>query len=184
MTRILRDIKSADEFDQVYDIMDASFPKTEHRPYEKQKKLLDNPAYRLFGVNRGAADADAAGSRIDAFAAVWEFEEFTYLEHFAVRPGLRSQGIGSAVLGNLQEIYDRPICLEVELPETEQAVHRIGFYKRNHYYFNDYTYEQPKLSEQYPAVPLRIMTSGRPISRQEFEKVRSILYRRVYGILT
>ena len=52
MTRILRDIKSADEFDQVYDIMDASFPKTEHRPYEKQKKLLDNPAYRLFGVSR------------------------------------------------------------------------------------------------------------------------------------
>lgn len=174
MSELLQPVTTEPAFNQVYAIMEESFPKTEHRPYARQKALLEKPVYQLYST----------GSRIDAFAAVWEFKQFTYLEHFAVRPDRRNGGLGSAILKELRRLYPGQICLEVEPPDTPQAQHRIGFYRRNHYFLNDYDYEQPKLSEEYPAIPLMIMTSGRTITQQEFEQIRDTLYREVYGILT
>ena len=57
------------------------------------------------------------------------------------------------------------ICLEVELPETEMAARRIGFYERNGFYYNDYFYMQPPIAEGRNAIPLRLMTTGRSAGR-------------------
>ena len=63
------------DFEEVYRIMEQSFPADERRKKEGQQKLLDEEKYELLGVrNKGG---------LLAFLAVWEFAEFVFIEHFA-----------------------------------------------------------------------------------------------------
>ena len=155
------------DFPEIYRIMQASFSDDEYRPYDEQLALFEEPEYRIYYMPAG-------------FLAVWEFESFIYIEHFAVDPSLRNSGTGSAMLQELVKQYQKPICLEVELPEDELTRRRIGFYERNGFVFNEYPYIQPPISKGKSPVPLRIMTYRSEITREEFQKMKEILYRRVY----
>ena len=155
------------DFPEIYRIMQASFPDDEYRPYEEQIALFQEPEYRIYYMPAG-------------FLAVWEFESFIYIEHFAVDPALRNSGTGSAMLQELVKQYQKPICLEVELPEDELTRRRIGFYERNGFVFNEYPYIQAPISKGKSPVPLRIMTYGSAITREKFEEMKEVLYRRVY----
>ena len=155
------------DFPEIYRIMQASFSDDEYRPYDEQLALFEEPEYRIYYMPAG-------------FLAVWEFESFIYIEHFAVDPALRNSGTGSAMLPELVKQYQKPICLEVELPEDELTRRRIGFYERNGFVFNEYPYIQPPISKGKSPVPLRIMTYRSEITREEFQKMKEILYRRVY----
>ena len=155
------------DFPEIYRIMQASFSDDEYRPYDEQLALFEEPEYRIYYMPAG-------------FLAVWEFESFIYIEHFAVDPALRNSGTGSAMLQELVKQYQKPICLEVELPEDELTRRRIGFYERNGFVFNEYPYIQPPISKGKSPVPLRIMTYRSEITREEFQKMKEILYRRVY----
>ena len=158
---------SQSDFSEIYRIMQASFSDNEYRPYDEQLALFEEPEYRIYYMPAG-------------FLAVWEFESFIYIEHFAVDPALRNSGTGSAMLQELVKQYQKPICLEVELPEDELTRRRIGFYERNGFVFNEYPYIQPPISKGKSPVPLRIMTYKSEITREEFQKMKEILYRRVY----
>ncbi len=154
-------------FPEIYRIMQASFSDDEYRPYDEQLALFEEPEYRIYYMPAG-------------FLAVWEFESFIYIEHFAVDPALRNSGTGSAMLQELVKQYQKPICLEVELPEDELTRRRIGFYERNGFVFNEYPYIQPPISKGKSPVPLRIMTYGEAITRETFEAIKNVLYRSVY----
>ena len=154
-------------FPEIYRIMQASFSDDEYRPYDEQLALFEEPEYRIYYMPAG-------------FLAVWEFESFIYIEHFAVDPALRNSGTGSAMLQELVKQYQKPICQEVELPEDELTRRRIGFYERNGFVFNEYPYIQPPISKGKSPVPLRIMTYGEAITRETFEAIKNVLYRSVY----
>ena len=154
-------------FPEIYRIMQASFSDDEYRPYDEQLALFEEPEYRIYYMPAG-------------FLAVWEFESFIYIEHFAVDPALRNSGTGSAMLQELVKQYQKPICLEVDLPEDELTSRRIGFYERNGFVFNEYPYIQPPISKGKSPVPLRIMTYGEAITRETFEEIKNVLYRSVY----
>ena len=158
---------SQSDFSEIYRIMQASFSGDEYRPYDEQLALFEEPEYRIYYMPAG-------------FLAVWEFESFIYIEHFAVDPALRNSGTGSAMLQELVKQYQKPICLEVELPEDELTRRRIGFYERNGFVFNEYPYIQPPISKGKSPVPLRIMTYGEAITRETFEAMKNVLYRSVY----
>lgn len=162
------------EFDKMFAIMDESFPADEHRPYEGQKALLEEPAYSIYGA------MDEETGEMKGFLAVWEFEQVMYVEHFAVNPAYRNGGLGSRLIRQLDALNDKMICLEVEPPEGEMAVRRIEFYKRNNFFFNEYEYIQPALGEGLHAIPLFIMTSGRAVNREEFESIKTLLYTNVF----
>lgn len=154
-------------FPEIYRIMQASFSDDEYRPYDEQLALFEEPEYRIYYMPAG-------------FLAVWEFESFIYIEHFAVDPALRNSGTGSAMLQELVKQYQKPICLEVELPEDELTRRRIGFYERSGFVFNEYPYIQPPISKGKSPVPLRIMTYGSAITQDTFEEMKRVLYQRVY----
>ena len=158
------------EFDTVYAIMERSFPLEEYRSYEDQKALLKKPAYRIYAAK--------GNGKILGFAAVWQLEDWLFLEHLAVDPRCRNRGIGAELLGFLAESR---CCLEVELPETDISRRRIGFYERNGFFLNGYPYVQPSLGEGRSPVPLLIMTSGSTIPPEAFASLQKLLYSRVYG---
>lgn len=165
--------QDCDGFDKVYSLLEKSFPDDEYRTYDEQKALLADPAYSVYVLYDESRN-------VKAFISVWDLDEFTFIEHFAVHPEHRNRGIGSAVLNEVLKMFSKTVCLEVEPPETQTAGRRIGFYERNGFCLNEYPYTQPPISRGKKAIPLLIMTSGRKVERAAFERIRERLYARVY----
>ena len=160
-------------FDEVFAIMQASFPLDEYRPCDEQHALLADARYRLHTITEN-------GHAV-AFAATWNFDSFLFVEHLAVSPHCRNRGLGAALLARLQAAHKR-LCLEVELPENELSRRRIGFYERCGFTFNEYPYTQPPISRGRAPVPLRLMSTDGPLTPAEFTAVRDTLYHEVYHV--
>lgn len=106
------------DFDQMFSLMERSFPEDERRDYNGQRELFAEPAYNLY-AKRSPEDA-----ALQAFLALWELGDMVYIEHFAVDPDCRNGGLGGKILQKVIEDTDMRICLEVEPPETEMAARR------------------------------------------------------------
>lgn len=163
------------EFDTVFNLMLEAFPASEHRTRQAQQDLLSRKEYRIY-----VAELDG---KICGFLALWCFDDFLFLEHLATDSAVRNQGIGRSLLENLQNQTDRRIILEVEPPKDEMTRRRIGFYERNGFTFNDYPYVQPSMAQDRPAIPLHLMSTGGPLTPEEFRFFRDQLYHNVYGII-
>lgn len=155
------------DLDAIYKIMEESFPEDERRPYDEQRALLLDSRYSIYEEDGG-------------FIATWEFDEFVFVEHFAVDKNKRNSGLGGKMLKEFLELSHKPICLEVEMPDTEIAKRRISFYERNGFFLNEYDYFQPPISKGKKIVPLMIMTSGEKVTKEVFEKIRNTLYKEIY----
>ena len=162
------------QFDSIYEIMEKSFPIDEHRPYEEQKALFCHPEYEIYTFHQEDT------GKIQGFLAVWEFHEIVFIEHFAVDSSCRNLGLGSKMLDSLKVITGKRLCLEVEPPEDELTKRRVGFYKRNGFFLNEYPYVQPALSAGQREVPLLIMTTEGNVLKEEFEYIKELLYKKVY----
>ena len=159
---------------QIYRLLEESFPREEYRSYSGHRALLDNTAYRAYGLPEG--------TELKALLALWDLEDLAYIEHLAVSPTLRGAGLGGTVLKEALQNLGKRVCLEVEPPETDLARRRIGFYQRHGFTLNPYPYWQPPFSPEQQGLPLLVMSTGGALSPEEFHQVRSTLYRRVYGL--
>ena len=165
------------QFDQIYEIMEKSFPRDEHRPYEEQKALLNKKEYKIY-----TAESKDTINGIAGFFAVWDLEEVVFVEHFAVNSLFRNRGLGRKMLKELISAAAKPLCLEVEIPVDELTKRRTAFYERNGFSLNEYPYIQPALSTGQEEVPLLIMTTGGKVSKEEFERIKNLLYEKVYQV--
>lgn len=59
---------------------------------------------------------------IKGFAAVWDFDWLVYIEHLAVNPAERNNGLGAKILKSIKEQSRVMVCLDVEKPDNEMAV--------------------------------------------------------------
>lgn len=162
-----------DGFDAVYNIMERSFPRNEIRSKLGQYALLKNGEYSLF--------VREEEGEIIGFIAVWDLGEIAFVEHFAIAEEWRGKGVGSAMIGDVFALFDKPIVLEVEPPIDEKTRKRVGFYERNGLIFHDYYYVQPSMEKGREEVELRIMCSEK-LDLEGFEKVRAQLYTKIYKV--
>ena len=162
------------DFDEIYKIMEQSFPKDEFRPKDKQLSLLKDERYSIFGVREGG--------KIISFAAIWMLDGAVFIEHLATLSKRRGEGIGSNMLRDISVMFPLPICLEVEPPQDEMTRRRIEFYRRCAMHLNEYPYIQPALAKDRSPVPLLIMTSGSEINEATFKKLKADIYKHVYKI--
>ncbi len=160
------------QFDAFFSLLSQSLPPNEHRSYGAQRALFERSVY---GVLTGEREG-----KLCALMALWSFPDFRYLEHFAVDPALRGQGIGGEMLMWYMGEDTRPLILEVEPPETDIACRRIGFYTRCGMYLSDFPYAQPPLNEGDGMLPLMLMSSNGVLTYERAARVRDELYREVY----
>ena len=110
------------------------------------------------------------------FITYWTFDDFVYVEHFAIDSNTRGQGYGRETLKNFVEITDKPIILEVERPEDEMSIKRISFYESCGFkYWKDVDYTQPPYEKGYPHLPLKLMTL-RELNLDEVSTLKNIVY--------
>lgn len=162
-------------FEQMYRIMEESFPLIEYRTYEGQQALLANGNYRLLTKENELGE-------VIAFLAGWEFDEFCFVEHIAVKPSIRGGGLGKQLMLDFIEQMNKPVVLEVEPPEEEMSQRRIGFYERLGFHLNSYPYVQPPLRAGQPDFPLMVMSYPNLLTKEQFQSCRDTLYAEVYQI--
>lgn len=163
------------EFDDVYKIMEQSFPKEEIREYDRQKSLMDKEQYNLMVYKTDEGE-------IGAFVAYWVFDDFVYGEHLAVAERGRNNNLGSKIMNIIKDKHGKPFVLEVEPPETEITKRRVGFYERLGFIFNDFEYMQPPMRSTTEPIPLKIMSYPNPVDKDEFESKKNIIHSVVYGV--
>lgn len=164
-----------EEFEQVFDIMKKSFPPDEFRSFEEQKALLNKENYNIYVYE---LDFEISG-----FLTFWTFDDFVYIEHFAVSEKSRNKGLGEKILNCFKELCrEKTIILEVEPPTDTLTKRRVNFYIRNGFYLNGYDYIQPPYSKEKRPLKLKLMSTGKEIDKDMFEKFKKEVYLVVYGV--
>ncbi|MBV7532297.1 N-acetyltransferase [Chitinophaga sp. sic0106] len=154
----------------IRELYESAFPLAERRPWPAQLKLLEAGKLRLLEIHR---DEQYAG-----FIFYWSLPHFAFVEHFAIDPNARGGGAGTAVMEQMAAALPA-IVLEVEPPDTEQAIRRINFYERLGYRtFPDY-YEQPPYHPGYAPLQLQLMYLNLPPA-MDFAQIKKELYREIY----
>ncbi|MBE6890125.1 MAG: GNAT family N-acetyltransferase [Ruminococcaceae bacterium] len=160
-------------FDELFAILEQSFPTTERR--DRTGHLAEFSEERFNSVCY-------IPDKLMGFLNYWDFDDFIYIEHFAVSPELRGQGTGSALMSYLKELTDgRKLVLEAEPPtDSGIAARRVAFYERLGFKLNSYNYIQPPLIKGEKPIPLVIMSYPAPLSPDEYSMIRERMYRDVY----
>lgn len=162
--------------DKVRTLYEQSFPVDERRDFDAFRALVGRTDVP-FHVYVYARDGEFAG-----FITCWEWDDMRYFEHFAVEPSMRNGGLGARILADVLAASSVPAVLEAELPDTDMARRRIGFYERNGFTARmDIPYLQPAYGRDKQPLPLCLMTwGGLCLDGPDDEKIRRIK-RAVYG---
>lgn len=164
------------EFNEIYDIMEDSFPSSEMRTYNGQKDLLKNGRYHI-KVKKNEKE------KVIGFLAYWKLDNCTFLEHLAVLKSMRGNGIGGKLIEEAFRENKNNIFFEVEPPTDEITAKRIRFYQKRGAYLNEFYYEQPSLRSTEKAQRLLIMSYPKPINELDFIKYKKEIYKHVYNII-
>lgn len=151
---------------------EESFPAAERRDWQLivSPKLPGSP--ELYAI--------IADGRLAGMLTLWNFDRFSYVEHFAIAPELRSRGVGSEAMRQLMEkIGNRPLVVEIEPPTADhpETLSRRDFYSRLGFSTISTDYIQPPYSASLPPVPMHLMAT----TILPAQSTASVLHREVYG---
>lgn len=157
----------------VEELLVEAFPVEERRDMAEMRQLLGSSSMELLTLEEGA--------QVRGLLMLWNLEEMVFLENFAVTPSLRGQGMGARMLEYVWDHWKKPMLLEVEPPEGEMQRRRIGFYERNGFCLNHYSYQMPCLHGDGPSLPLLLMSRPAPLTDREARQAAERLYQEVYA---
>ncbi|HEY0177613.1 MAG TPA: GNAT family N-acetyltransferase [Pedobacter sp.] len=114
------------------------------------------------------------------FIIFWIFDDWCFIEHFAVSPDHRGMKYGEKIMKSM--MGERKILLEVEPPSSAGAVRRIRFYERLGFVLLPFVYRQPSYREAGISYEMELMTNHPGNDRGQFDGIISKTLQRVYGI--
>ena len=162
------------ELDALYDLLEIDFCYAERREREAEGDMLRRADFSAYFI-------ECEGKRI-GYITTFEMQSFTFIEHFAILPELRSLGHGSKFFSELLCELHGKVILEAERPTDEITERRIAFYKRLGFSLNPYDYYQPSYHGGGDEVPMRILSYPTPLSDEEYSRITGEIYKTVYGL--
>jgi ribosomal protein S18 acetylase RimI-like enzyme len=162
------------DFDAIYKLYDSAFPPNERRTRTELElifKATDN-----FFINSIHFNAEFAG-----LLNFWQFDDFIYVEHFAIIEKFRSQKMGSTLLENFIENTNVSIIIEVEQATNALAARRISFYEKLGFYLIHLPYAQPPYDGISEFTPMHIMCNNASFAITHFEQIKNKIYENVYS---
>lgn len=160
---------------EIKDIYINSFPPSERREFDELSKQLTSINNILFNISNNRITV--------GMVSLWSFPEFVYLEHIAIDPGLRGNGVGAQVMKTLLAQYLKPFILEVEPPIDTLTERRVQFYTKLGFGLLPYSHMQPAYSKNKPMVELRLMTNSKTNNTESLASIIRSINQSVYGIL-
>lgn len=160
-------------FGKIYELYLSAFPAVERRSLGSLEHILGRD--KNFEMDALMKDGDFVG-----FFDFWTFGRFVYVEHFAVDSKMRGQNIGSEVVKTFLSKINLPVVLEVEMPQDEQSIKRIGFYERLGFKVLSHDYAQPYYDGSGKLLPMLLMSNDHHFADEHFGLIKNTLYEDVY----
>lgn len=98
-------------------LYEEAFPASERRSVARHAEVLTNESYHCLHLS------DEFG--FAGLMAYWQWGDMIYLEHFAIVPARRGQGLGHEALGMLVG----NVIVEIEPADDSTKVRRLAFYE-------------------------------------------------------
>lgn len=151
-------------FDSLWRLYENSFPIFEQRTPEHQATALRSPHFHFVACQ----DPE----QLIGLIGYWEFDDYLYIEHYAIDPALRGHGYGSDILRTLIHSTDKTIILEIDEPQDEISIRRLHFYQRLGFVSNPYVHPLPRYrnNDEHREVYLQILTYPTAIDPQQYEQ--------------
>jgi ribosomal protein S18 acetylase RimI-like enzyme len=159
----------------IHELYHSAFPANERRPWAEMELLEMNE--KRFTIKSISRDGTFCG-----FITSWNFDDFVYVEHFAVADIVRGKGVGSEIIDDFCNAAQRPVVLEVETPKTTQAIRRIAFYERHGFKVVSQTYMQPPYDKKSFYLPMLLMCNDSTFGEKHFSRIKNTIYTEVYGV--
>ena len=146
----------------------------------EQRRSLDKLEHEILTSKHFRAYALLMNGEFVGFFNYWIFETFYFVEHFAIKPELRGEKLGSKVLNTFKEDIAIPVVIEVEMPTSAMAKRRIEFYEKAGFHTIPNDYAQPPYRPSDFMIPMFIMTNDKEFVSEHFDHIKMTLYKEVY----
>ncbi len=147
-------------FEDVWSLYQQSFPLEERRSSEEQQRIFRSENYTL-KVYTGR-------SFLPGFMSYWEFDDFVFIEHFALNSEVRSRGYGRKILGDFLASACKTVILEIEPVADEITGRRLNFYESLSFKENAFDHRQLPFHKGLEELPLMIMSYPEKISESMY----------------
>lgn len=158
-------------------LYETAFPPEERREFQSLIQLLSQPQGQATMQLLVARDTHFAPV---AFAVVWNFATFRFIEHLATAPEQRGKGYGGLIMQLLQPA-GKPCLLEVEPLHDEQSEKRIRFYQRLGFTESGLSYHQPPYHPGLQPIPM-LLLSHPVVSEMVAISYAGQIHTTVYGL--
>jgi ribosomal protein S18 acetylase RimI-like enzyme len=142
-------------FAEFWSIYEHSFPLCERRDLSRQETIFQNPTYRL--------EAWLEEDQLIGFIGWWSHPHFTYVEHYAINPNLKSKGHGTRLLKEWMAGTPTPIVLEIEPVTDETTRRRLNFYRKLSFVETSFPHRHPAYHRGLPPVDLDLLSHPKKI---------------------
>ena len=165
---------SCTHFQSMYNLYALSFPQAERRSWDG---IMHEITYeRKFGAHALVRDDKFVG-----LLNYWVFDKFFYIEHLAILPGYRNEGLGAEAMEIFKSQCSHPIVFEVEMPTDSQSIKRIAFYEKLGFKVIPHSYAQPPYDGDGEfLLPMQLMTNDLHFANTHYDLIKKTLYRNVY----
>ncbi len=156
----LNDNKSA-LFAQVDALYESAFPLHEKRNFAAKIRAFNHTNYQL--------QAWFDGELFVGMIGMWDFGDYSYIEHLAVNDRLRGQGYGKRMLSQFLQQFPQTI-LEIDPLTTEIAHKRLHFYQSLGFQVNHFPHSHPTYHGHFADHQLIVLSYPRQIDQQQYQR--------------
>lgn len=145
-------------WEEAWSLYQRAFPEHEKRTEERQLKAMQRDAF----VCEGVWEAE----RFLGLLFFWRTGSWNFVEHFAVWEEMRGRNYGSCIMKAFQK-REGQIILEIDPPENEIGIRRLGFYERLGFIsLPEYAYYNPGFHQD--PYPMLLMSYPKRMEAQEY----------------
>ena len=159
-------------------LYESAFPENERRDFEINFELIKTKNFDFFLIIDSLDTPKPIG-----IISIWYFEDYIYIEHFAIDENERFKGKGKEIIKTLIDSIKMPIIIEVEPQVDEMTKKRVKFYEGLDFELLDYFYLQPPYSKGKNPIELKLMVYDKKLLEiKPLEEIITELYEFVYGV--
>jgi GNAT superfamily N-acetyltransferase len=153
-------------FQDSWRLYEEAFPIEERRSLENQRVVMKKEIYHF--------DTLIEEEQMIGVLLWWDFKTYRYIDHFATSTQQRNKGFGKLILEKFRDLNDKPILLEVELPNSDINKRRIKFYERAGFKLNKHNYSTQSSQENQPPLELMLMSYPNQLTKKDVEQFTKI----------
>lgn len=148
-------------FTQVDRLYENAFPLHEKRNHAAKVRAFNHANYQL--------QAWFDERQFVGMIGVWNFDDYSYIEHLAVNDRWRGQGYGKRMLSQFLQQSPQTI-LEIDPLSTEIAHKRLRFYQSLGFQINPFTHFHPAYHENIADHELIVLSYPRRLNQHQYHR--------------